>query len=94
MKNLHYSTNIDSYNEAEALQQLLKAASEALADTCSALEDNKDLAFDFTITVNGVQTAFICGAPQIEALYRFVSYVATENMYIVDFNKMTVTGWK
>lgn len=90
MKNLYYSTTTGSYSEPKALQQLLDNANEALAAECEALENNTDAELDFTITINGVQTAFYCGGPQIEALFRFVQHIADENLYEVDFKEMKV----
>lgn len=91
MSNKQYNTALNTYNEAEALQQLLRAAHEAIVADNDRIESNADYSLDqFTITIAGVQTAFHLGGPQLEALYRFVQHVATENFYTVDFDRLTV----
>ena len=90
--NKYYSTNLDSYEESEALQQLLIAADDAITQVAEQLEINDDFFSEFTITINGIQTAFITGAPQIEALYAFIQHIAAENLYAVDMNEMKVIG--
>ena len=100
MQNKFYSTELSSYNEAKALQQLLNATLDAaefqndandreLAD--KECNDWTDL--EFTITVNGIQTAFMLGGPQQEALYAFINHIANENAYEVDIPGRTVKGW-
>lgn len=94
MNNKQYTTHLSTYNEAEALEQLLKAAASAVEKVSKAFDENRnsDADVDFTITIDGVQTAFICGGPQIEALYSFIKHVASENWYEVDFHERTVKG--
>lgn len=94
MTNKHYNAGLNSYNEAEALQQLLRAANDTLDAEVERLDTNADDALidQFTITIGGVQTAFFLGGPQIEALYRFIKHIADENFYDVDIDNGTVTG--
>lgn len=102
MSNLH-TTFSNSYNEAEALQQLLRIATETLSD----IDDNivsmcdhgdtmestdLDVVDEFYITVGGVQTAFYMGPAQYEALCAFIRHLAHENLYEVDFGNYTVKG--
>lgn len=93
--NKNYTTHLNSYDEAAALQQLLQAANAMLeAENQRFDADSDDVCCDeFTITVAGIQTAFIAGAPQYEALMQFIQHIAAENMYDVDFDKQTVKGW-
>ena len=90
MTNKNYCTNLPGYNEAEALQQLLQAASSALDKQCKSFEAGIDSDEEFTITVNGVQTAFYLGGPQFDALIKFIKSIAAENFYSVDVDKHTV----
>ena len=100
MQNKLYSTKLSTYNEAEALQQLLQQTCKA-ADIQADANDreladkecNDWTALEFTITVNGVQTAFALGGPQIDAIAAFVDHIANENLYDVDFKEATVKGW-
>jgi len=93
MNNKLYDCNLSTYNEASALQQLLKAIA---ADADAMLKEAEsgvttDWCRQFMITVGGVQTAFTLGGPQMEALYRFVQHVADENCYTVDIENAIVT---
>lgn len=91
MTNKNYRTTLPSYNEPEALNQLLKAAEAAIEKQNSSFDTDDEFYDEFTITINGVQTAFYLGGPQFDALLAFVDHIAGENFYAVDFNKMTVT---
>lgn len=94
MTNKNYNTHLNSYNEAEALDQLIKAAHSLMTKVADSFESADDSAenYEFTITVDGIQTAFYAGGPQIEALYSFIKHIADENFYYVDFDKMSVEG--
>ena len=92
MSNKNYSTHLSTYNESEALQQLLVALHDALSDERFEQHEQDVMNDQFTITVNGVQTAFYLGGPQAEGLYAFVKHIAYENFYEVDLNKCTVVG--
>ena len=92
MTNKNYKTTLPSYNEPEALDQLLKAAEAAIERQNDAFDTADEYNDEFTITINGTQTAFYLGGPQFDALLAFVDHIAAENLYAVDFNKMTVTG--
>lgn len=103
MSNLH-TTFSKSYNEAEALQQLLRIATETLSDLSDNIDkmcDNGetiestdlDVVDEFYITVGGVQIAFYMGPAQCEALYAFIKHLAGENLYEVNFDDCTVKGW-
>lgn len=90
--NKNYSTHLSSYSEAAALQQLMQAAADAIDAENQRFEaDSNNIVFEeFTITVAGVQTAFILGGVQYQALVEFVKSIADENFYAVDFDKQTV----
>lgn len=92
--NKHYNTKLTSYNEAEALEQLLKNAHAALCADWERVDAFAEDAWQdfFTITINGVQTAFYLGGPQYEALIAFVNTIADENFYEVNLNEHTVTA--
>lgn len=102
MSNNQFNTQLTSYNEAEALQQLLRAvkqSSEEMNRQYEAADEAEDFGksealvcdFQFTITVGGTQTAFMLGGPQQEALYKFIQHIAAENFYSVDISNSTVT---
>lgn len=102
MSNLH-TTFSKSYNEAEALQQLLRIATETLSDLSENIDKmwddgetmeyaDLDVSDEFYITVGGVQTAFYMGPAQYEALRAFIDHLASENLYEVNFDNCTVKG--
>lgn len=93
MTNKYYSILLDSYKESEALQQLLRAVNDALDAENKRFERDAQYAGceQFTITVGGVQTAFVLGGPQTQALCEFIQSIAAENFYAVDFDNDTVT---
>lgn len=93
MSNNYSSIKNEQYNEAGALQQLLQSLHKATAEQNARFDSaDSDCEFSqFTITVDNVQTAFILGAPQFEALYTFVQVIAAENFYEVDVINDTVT---
>ena len=93
MTNNNYNVSTLSYKESEALQQLLTAANDALVRDNERFEQRAADAGSesFTITVNGVQTAFILGGPQFDAICNFIQTIADENGYAVDYNNGTVT---
>lgn len=90
--NTQYNTQLATYKESKALEQLLQAADEAMAEQIKRDERQKwyDKTDQFTITIGGVQTAFTLGGPQLDGLYAFVDYIAKENGYEVDFDCCTV----
>lgn len=93
MTNKNYDIN-GKYNEAEALQQLLRAVNSALDIQNQRFDSAKDCEFcdeQFTITVAGIQTAFVLGGPQVQALIEFVESIASENCYEVSLKEATVT---
>jgi hypothetical protein len=92
MSNKNYSTHLSTYKEADALQQLIVALNDALSDERFEQHEKDVMNDQFTITVNGVQTAFYLGGPQAEGLFAFVKHIADENFYEVDINKGTVVG--
>lgn len=95
-KNTQYTIARRTYNEAEALKQLLEATDAALNDWLEEVEASADRDDDvvdvseFTITVGGVQTAFVLGGPQVAALHQFVKHIASEKTYYVDISTNTV----
>lgn len=91
IKNEQYSTELKTYCEPAALQQLLQSVHTAMTNQNDAYDAGEEYLDEFTITVAGVQTAFIMGGPQAEALYRFIEHIAAENLYIVDYDTMTLT---
>jgi hypothetical protein len=91
MTNNQYNVALKSYNEASALDQLYKAANAAVDHQLDRFENN-DFALDqFTITIGGIQTAFIFGSPQYDALVSFIEHIAAENGYAVDYDNCAVT---
>ena len=82
------------YNEAQALDELLQVTSSLLEEANDAM-DNDDYTLtdcaQFTITVGGKSLAFILGGVQYQALCNFISSIADENLYTVDFYQSTVT---
>lgn len=89
-KNTQYTTALSTYDEATALQQLLEATDTAIDNWQKEFENDKSFFEEFTITIGGVQTAFILGGPQMEALYQFVKHIGRENCYYVDISTNTV----
>lgn len=89
------STYLPNYSESAALQDLLKCVNTALDERNYRFEIDPQNAVDdqFIITVGGRSIAFYLGGPQTEALFRFVEHIAGENLYSVDFDKLTVDGW-
>ena len=91
MTNAQYNAALKNYKESAALEQLLKAANAAI-DCYDERFANDNYELDqFTITVGGVQTAFILGGPQYDALIDFIQHIADENLYLVDFDELTVS---
>ena len=80
------------YNEADALQQLMRAADAACEDSVERMTQHKDFSGQFTININGQSIAFHLGGPQIDGLYAFIEHIAAENFHEVNFNDMTVTA--
>lgn len=91
MTNKNYSVHLNGYNEAAALQRLLDAANSALDEQEKRLTAGDYTLEQFTITVGGVQTAFLLGGPQYTALCEFIQHIADENFYEVDFKEATVS---
>lgn len=94
MTNNNYSTHLNNYKESEALDQLLKSAISLIDKVAKSFESDSDSDenYEFTINVDGTQTAFYAGGPQIEALYAFIEHIAAENFYDVDIDGGTVKG--
>ena len=80
------------YNEAEALQQLMRAADAACDDSVERMTQHKDFSGQFTININGQSIAFYLGGPQIDALFAFIEHIAAENFHEVNFFDRTVTA--
>lgn len=92
MTNKYYRTQLSTYKESEALQQLLDAINDAISnERLEQLEDDV-MNDEFVIIVNGVQTAFYLGGPQVEGLYAFMQHIASENFYTVDINNGNITS--
>ena len=91
MTNNQYNVALKSYNQAAALEQLLKTAHAAVDNFIDRMDDDERGHFQFTITINGVQTAFMFGSPQHDALLSFIEHIADEYGYIVDYDNETVT---
>lgn len=81
-----------NYNEAEALQQLMRAAAAACDDSVERMTQHKDFSGQFTVNINGQSIAFYLGGPQIDALYAFIEHIAAENFHEVNFDDKTVTA--
>lgn len=92
MTNKYYNVQASDYNEARALQQLLIAADTAIGKDNERFERNAEDAGieSFTITINGVQTAFVLGGPQFEALCAFIESISADNGYEVDYKHLLV----
>ena len=90
MNNTSYSVRLKEYKESAALQQLLQAADEAASNFLDHFIEDADYFDEFTITINGVTTAFVLGGPQYDALLAFVCHIADENGYSVDCAKSIV----
>ena len=92
MTNKYYNVQANDYNESKALQQLLVAACSAVDKDADRFDRDADDAGieSFTITVNGVQTEFILGGPQLDALIAFIEHISAENGYAVDLKQLTV----
>lgn len=88
-----YNNVHDDYSECAALQDLLQATCRELDRGCKRLEVGSYDYSNFTINIGGKSIAFNLGGPQAEALFRFISHIADENAYEVDFDKQTVDGW-
>lgn len=97
-----YSTLIDGYDEAAALQELLQTTNricqkmnsryEEALTTGNASADPVDE--QYTINIGGKSIAFHLGGPQVDALYAFIEHIAGENMYQCDIDAGTVIGWQ
>jgi hypothetical protein len=90
MTNKHYRTRLSTYNEAEALQQLMQTINTALSDERFKQYEDDVMSDEILITIGGVQTAFYLGGPQVDGLMAFIDHIANENGYEVDFNNSTV----
>lgn len=90
-----YDTSLDNYNEAEALQTLLRAIHAELKKDNERMErDNTDTCPSFSISIGGKSIAFWLGGPQAEALFDFIRHIADENMHNIDITKGHVQGWR
>lgn len=81
------------YNEAQALQELMIAASEAITEMNDKYEETDNYDYmdgSFTINVGGKSIAFLHGGPQHQALCIFIDSIAEENGYAVDYRNHTV----
>lgn len=90
MKNKNYSTRLSTYDEANALQQLLETINEATSNERFERYEDDVMQDEIVISIAGKQTAFYLGGPQIAALHAFVDHIADENCYIVDYTDSTV----
>ncbi len=81
------------YDEVSALQQLLQAIDITLKemnDQFDATDDYSHLDRQIIINIGGISTAILFGGPQTQALCDFISAIADENSYTVDFKNSTV----
>lgn len=86
--------NHPDYHEREALQRLLQAANDSLAEMIDQYEatDNYDyMDGSFTICINGQSIAFLHGGVQHQALMTFIESIAQENGYGIDYERNLVT---
>lgn len=88
--NKHYRTGLSTYNEAEALQQLMQTINTALSDERFKQSEDDVMSDEILITIGGTQTAFYLGGPQVDGLMAFIDHIANENGYEVDFKNSTV----
>jgi hypothetical protein len=84
--------NHRDYDEADALQNLLLAATDALEEMFKQQErDINDFSPNqFSINIGGKSIAILLGAVQYQALCDFIDSIAAENGYTVDINNCTV----
>ena len=87
-------TNVyhDNYSEGLALHKLLVRTNLAFEESSEEDWINKDIYHHFTIIVDGEAIDFMLGAPQYEALIKFIEHVAAENMHYVAPNLKYVKG--
>ena len=94
MQNKNYSGYLDSYDEAEALQQLVQSfiSWQSRVDGLYAKGkyDEADN-LEFSIIIAGIQTSFCHGGPTVQALTLFITSLASELCLSVDFNNGIVT---
>ena len=90
-----HDVNIEGYSEPDALQCLLVNLDKALENDTKRFEQKQGnfVSDQFTISIFGVTCAFMVGAPQADALCRFVKSICDENLYEVDIEKNVVKGW-
>lgn len=85
--------NHKHYDEAAALQELLRTSSETINEMNDQYDETKqdeDFDVSFSIVIGGKSIAFILGGPQYQALHCFIESIAEENLYEVDYENMTV----
>ena len=90
----NYSTHINGYYEAAAIQELLQIMHDTIVEDQIEFEEELcELENDqqIEITIAGRTIAFYFGGPQLEALYAFCEHLASENWYSIDTEQCTVT---
>lgn len=91
MTNNQYNVALKSYNQVAALEQLLKTAHAAVDNFLDRMDDDERECYQFTIIIDGVQTAFRFGGISYDALLSFIGHIAHECGYSVDYDNETVT---
>lgn len=90
-----HNVTVPGYSEAKALENLLRASFDAFENLLARMEAGVDdgVYDQIIITVNGVASSFMLGAPQYEALHAFIEHLAGENLHCVDYTNNTVEGF-
>lgn len=82
----------ENYNEAVALESLLKAVTEALDEDTTAIDSNQNIPNEFVyVKVKDKEIPIILGGTQYDAFVKFIQLIADENGYEVDVEALTVT---
>lgn len=85
------NVNHPHYDEAKALQQLMKSLDSCVEELNQLLEaGGEDYFANMTITVGNTTTAFVLGGPTYQAMQDFITSIAEENGYKVDKVNRTV----
>lgn len=83
---------LPDYSEGLALHKLLVTLNLAFEESSEEEWIYADKYHHFNIVVDGVAVDFMLGAPQYEALIKFIEHVAAENMHYVAPNLKYVQG--
>lgn len=79
------------YDEAAALQHLMRTIEAACDDSLERMQQHEDFTGQFTINILGQSIAFYLGGPQTDALYAFIEHIAAENFHEINYTECSVT---